>query len=182
MLGIRAAVASSTQAICHAVDEISGWLRQHPADGAFRTDRDFLLRAVHEALRLHPTGSPHLRQATERTTLSDGTEIAAGQWVLLHNREANRDKVVFGPDADRFDPFRYVAPGVYPYGLTFGSGPHMCYGLPLVLGNEGVDGTIVHMVHALFSANVEPDPGRRAETDDSTPGTSFLTYPARFPN
>ena len=79
---------------------------------------------------------------------------------------ANRDKGVFGADAHVFNPYRAAPHGQRPWGLTFGSGPHICIGRPLVTGqssqggddNSATYGTMVRMTRALYEAGVILDP------------------------
>jgi hypothetical protein len=59
----------------------------------------------------------------------------------------------------------------------------MCYGLPLALGNDTVDGNLVQMVVRLLAAGVEKDPDAVSRF---RPGVAhadlkgFETYPARI--
>jgi cytochrome P450 len=55
-----------------------------------------------------------------------GVELPVGEWVLTLLGAANRDPVVFGSDADRFDVGRDPNPH-----LAFSSGIHYCLGAPL---------------------------------------------------
>jgi hypothetical protein len=65
---------------------------------------------------------------------------------------------VFGEDVADFNPYREVEQGTHRYGLAFGAGPHMCFGLPLVMGSEGTDGSLVHLLKTVLAAGAEPDP------------------------
>jgi cytochrome P450 len=81
--------------------------------------------AVEEALRYSaPVHSSAFRFAVEPLDLA-GTEVAAGDAVLVSLAAASRDPLYF-PDPDRFDITRR------PQGhLGFGHGPHHCLGAPL---------------------------------------------------
>ncbi len=180
---LHAGTGTSVGAVAHAVNELERWWREHPEDRALRTDPRFLSAAVYETLRLHAANPAEIRRATEDVTLSGGTHVAAGQYAALRTGFANRDPTVFGQDADRFDPRRVLPPGVAGYGLAFGAGPHMCYGLPLAIGDEGVDGNLVLLLRSLYEAGMEPDP------DDSPsyrPGVAYADlrnfdrYPIRL--
>jgi hypothetical protein len=76
------------------------------------------------------------------------------EWVA-----ANRDPEVFGPDAAGFNPKRATpADGTPRYGLGFGLGTHQCYGLRVVVGNDGKGGAHVMLLKKLMDAGVHPDP------------------------
>jgi cytochrome P450 len=159
---VFAGTANSVHALVHVVDELQRWLAAHPEDRARLGDADFLARATSESLRIHVINTAFFRQATEDVVLASGTRIPAGSVVLLRLRDANRDHSVFGPDADEYNPRRPLALGLYPYGVAFGSGPHMCFGLNVVLGPDQVSGTHVHVLGRLLAAGIIPDPERPA--------------------
>ncbi|MFE2756346.1 cytochrome P450 [Actinosynnema sp. NPDC059335] len=77
--------------------------------------------AVEEALRWASPVNHFLRYATRDTVLA-GTEIAAGDAVVVWLGAANRDDAEF-PDASTFDIRR--RPNKH---LAFGAGPHYCVG------------------------------------------------------
>jgi hypothetical protein len=54
--------------------------------------------------------------------------------VTIDLMAANRDPEAFGDDAGDFDPHRTLAPGVAPWGLSFGLGMHACIGQDLAAG------------------------------------------------
>jgi cytochrome P450 len=144
LLILRAGVNSSTQAICRALDELRGWLPKHPEDTERLGDPEFLLSVVNETLRLHPNLPAKLRRAATDVVLeSTGETIPEGACAVLWTGQNNRDVTVFGSDADEFNPRRELPPGVLAHGLSFGIGPHRCYGVPIVLGNDGIDGSLV---------------------------------------
>jgi cytochrome P450 len=172
---VFAGTANSVHALVHVVDELHRWLRDHPEDRARIGDPEFLARAVSESLRIHVINTAFFREATEEVQLASGTRIPAGTIVQLRLREANRDPAVFGDDADAFNPRRPLAPGLYPYGLAFGSGPHRCFGLNVVLGPDQVSGTHVHVLGRLLAAGVATDPERAARKHRSR--DVFETYP-----
>ncbi len=180
---LHAGTGTSVGAIVHTVDELERWLTDHPEDRERRADPRFLVGAVNEVLRLHAANPAEIRRAVEDVTLSGGSVIPKGRYAALRIGLANRDTSVFGPDADRFDPHRVVPAGLYAYGLAFGSGPHMCYGLPLAYGNDGVDGNLVYVTKALFEAGVRPDPERAPSYRSAVAHADlrgFETYPVAF--
>jgi cytochrome P450 len=113
-------------------------------------------------------------------TLSSGRRLEAGQMIAIRAGEAARDPSIFGEDADRFNPRRQVVPGVYPFGLAFASGRHMCFGLPLVVGSGGVDGMLVHTLKALYGAGMRADSEREPRLVDGLAQDRFDSFPVAF--
>ncbi|MER5999719.1 cytochrome P450 [Nonomuraea angiospora] len=101
-------------------------LLRHPDQLAkLRADLGLLPAAVEEFLRYDgPVSTSTLRFTKEPVTIG-GTEIPAGQLVLVSFLSANRDAAQFA-DADRLDVTR--APGQH---VAFGHGIHYCLGAPL---------------------------------------------------
>jgi cytochrome P450 len=88
---------------------------------------------LREAMRLHPPAWIFARVA-QQDTLLRGFEIRRGQTVLLSPYVTHRLKE-YWPDADRFDPNRFLNDNPYslggskqPHYLPFGAGPHVCIG------------------------------------------------------
>lgn len=157
MSAFRPASETPSQALSHAVDHLDAWFAAHPADLARRDDPEFLLAAVNETLRLGVSSTMLLRRAVTDIELSSGVAIREGQFVIIRTRAVNRDPI-YGADAGEFNPSRPAVEGVYAFGVAFGSGPHMCFGIPLVLGKEGLDGSLVYILRSLYSVGVRPDP------------------------
>lgn len=163
----------------YAIDELESWFERHPEDYELRVEPTFLEGAVNEALRLHTIGPTLWRVAADDLTLSSGVSIRAGQTIAVEIAEASVDLAAYGPDAAVFNPHRKVSGGVYPYGLAFGSGAHMCQGLPVVIGAEGIDGILVHVLKAFYEAGVRRDldlPNKRQEGFRD----SYTSYPIAF--
>ena len=102
-------------------------LLEHPAQmTAWRSDpATFATSAVEEILRWS-TPVVHFRRTAVTDAEIAGTEVAAGDKVVLFYNSANRDETVF-EDPYRFDIGR--APNPH---LTFGGGgPHHCLGAHL---------------------------------------------------
>jgi cytochrome P450 len=155
------ATGTSTQTLVHAVDHLERWFAAHPEDRTLDADPAFLEHALWETLRLRANGTIALpRLALADVALSNGRQIKYGQYVAILTRVASADPKVFGPDAAVFNPRRVVPEGVYPYGLGFGSGAHMCIGLPLVLGQGGITGTVVPTLRTLYQSGLRLDPAR----------------------
>ncbi|HEY1518007.1 MAG TPA: cytochrome P450 [Solirubrobacteraceae bacterium] len=180
LLVMRAVVSSSTQAMLWTVEDLKAWTAEHAEDEALLTDDAFLNGAVNDSLRFHPANPGFIRVALENVTLTTGRRLERGQMVAIRAEEAARDRTLFGADADRFNPRRQVGPGVYPYGLAFASGRHMCFGLPLVIGNRGMDGMLVYTLKALYRAGMRPDPERRSTLVEGLAQERFESYPVIF--
>lgn len=172
------AIDTSTHFITQAVDEISRWRDSHPDQAGRLEDLRFIGRAALEALRLHPAGPVLIRYADREVRLASGRTIPSGSCVVLDARAAARDQTVFGSDAATFDPARRLPPGVPTYTTSFGSGPHQCIGLRIVLGEDGIGGH-VDMLRMLFRAGIEPDRSAGAERELSE-REFFETYPVLF--
>ncbi|MCP4436449.1 MAG: cytochrome P450 [Actinomycetia bacterium] len=82
--------------------------------------------AVEEMLRWVSPVRSFVRCATADTTVG-GTAISEGDYLVLFYGSANRDEVVFGDSADRFDASRADA----NRHLAFGIGEHHCLGAAL---------------------------------------------------
>ncbi len=163
-LFLVAATQTTTHSVPHLIAHLDEWFENHPEDRAKVSDREFVKRAAHEALRLHLPSPALLRIANEEVELSNGKKVAANERVACLFTPANRDPEVFGPDAGVFNPYREVS-AVKPWGLTFGGGEHLCIGRTLVTGlsprtdnDDGTDGTLVNIAGALYDAGIEIDP------------------------
>ncbi|WP_216894207.1 cytochrome P450 [Nocardia alni] len=100
-------------------------LFEHPeARQALVDDPRLLPKALEEILRFTPPIMAMRRTATRDTELG-GTQIRAGQKVVMYYGAANRDPAVF-ENPDTFDITRKLNPH-----LTFGGGRHHCLGAHL---------------------------------------------------
>ncbi|MGE3621630.1 MAG: cytochrome P450, partial [Acidimicrobiia bacterium] len=92
-------------------------------------------------------------------------DLREGQELHIEWVAANRDKAVFGEDADEFNPHRPspTVGGLQRYGVGFGTGAHQCFGLRVVLGGDGAGGAHVGLLQKLFAAGVLPDPDHEPE-------------------
>ena len=172
------------------MDELFAWMTR---DGVQRdellADAALLQRAVHEAMRLHPASPEAVRRAAQPCTVA-GCRLAAGQRVAVDLQAANRDPLVFGGNADQFDPARKVKAGTWPFGLTFGYGSHACLGRALDGGvvpkagakpNEIQLGIVALLVKTLLAHGAEVVPDNPPQPDPNTIRNHFATYPIRFP-
>jgi len=182
ILFLSASTRTTSSAVIHTVSELNGWFELHPGDRELRLDRDFLRRAGMEALRLHPPSPALIRNTTENVSLKTGRRIDAGQLVALDLIRANRDAEAFGADSDDFNPWRNAK--TRQYGHAFGSGPHTCLGLPLVLGtyardDDEVDGTLVRFLRAFYEAGIQLDPERPPRAAPTEQG-GYEAFPVQF--
>ena len=185
---------STANAFVHAVHRLFQWFDAHPAERvAVTSDPLRLQRFVHETLRLHPASPQTHRLGTDEPTMIGGTSVGPGRRVIVDMERANRDRTVWGPDADEFRPDRVIPDDAAPWGLTFGHGIHACLGMELAGGmapefdaSGAVDpkthvyGAITTMASMLFAAGLERDPDRPAALDSSTVRTVFSAYPVVF--
>jgi cytochrome P450 len=181
---------STSNGAVHAANRLFEHASGQPAvlDG-LRHDRFRLQRFVHEALRLHPASMEMHRRAMADVTLSSGREIPAGATVIIEMTAANRDRRVFGADADAFDPDRVVPDDVPRWGLTFGTGFHACLGMELAGGlpagpeasaDVHLFGAITMMIEALLRHGARPDPDDPPEPDLASKRPNFGRYPVVF--
>jgi len=179
---------STANAVAHTLEEVFSWLAAHPED-RIRAAEDpaFLQRCAHETLRLHPASPEAWRHALEEVRLRSGTVLPQGSFVVLDLTAANRDRSVFGDDADVFNPHRSTPAGAAPWGHSFGGGIHACIGQELAGGLAGVPsdsehlfGTIVVMIQTLLRHGAEPDPERGATHDYASGRPHFESFFVRF--
>jgi cytochrome P450 len=155
---LSAAVRTTTLTLSWALLEIYAWRDAHPEQAGRLGDDAFLLRAIQESMRLHPAIPAFPRAALEDVELASGTTVEQGSIVIIRGGPGSVSPEVYGADALEFDPDRTVPPGTNRYGLSFGAGSHSCYGMPIVMGAEGIDGSLVYLVRSLLAAQAELDP------------------------
>ena len=185
---LGAGVHTTAFTLVWTLEELFIWLDDHPEDRSRVEDDEFLKRVMEEALRLHPVVPGFSRRATADVILEGkGTVIADGNMALIRNGPPALQRDVFGVDAAEFNPYRDVPPGVQPHAYAFGAGPHMCYGAPLVMGAQGVDGSLFYLLKSLVRAGAEPDPekprlslaGTRGRHSDAPDGSYYLRFAVR---
>jgi cytochrome P450 len=154
------------------------------------SDTLFAQRVIQETLRLRPT-TPKARRRAEAETEVAGVRIAKDAQVVLDFAAGNRDRDVFGPTADDFDPDRPLPPNVPRWGLSFGAGPHQCpgravgAGFPIpddfVVDDDHVYGLVALELRSVARRGVRPDHERAPERDLRTARfTRWLHYYVRF--
>jgi cytochrome P450 len=189
ILIFNAAVGTSTQALVWVSHMIAQHLTEHPEDLPLRADREFLLRCLEEAVRLK---APFVAYQT-RVAIDDievgGKVVHKGEEIRNMLPLASRDPAVFGPDSSEFNPRRPDPDVGLRYGLAFGTGPHQCLGLRIVLGNDGRGGSHLSLLQILAEAGMGPDDAQEPQTLDLRMGAdsvddlqTFLSYPVVFDN
>jgi cytochrome P450 len=187
---LQAGSHSTANSTVHAMHDIFMWIALHPEDRErMANDPLFLQRCVHESLRLHPASPVAWRKPVCPVTLASGTAVTPEDRVEIDLWTANRSKDVFGPDADQFNPYREVAPGNEPFGLTFGTGVHSCLGRDLdggIVPKGAVDptqhqfGIIALLAKALLDSGAIPDPKEPASMATHTARPNWGRYPVVF--
>jgi cytochrome P450 len=191
---LQAGAHSTANSMVHAVDELFSWLARSPADAEKRMDRvrgepGFLQRCVHESLRLHPASPVAWRTPVEPVTLRDGRRLEPGDRLVIDLARANCDRLVFGEDASTFNPDRSIngrVPGrkAYPFGLTFGTGVHLCPGRDLDGGiardtasGTRMRGIVTMLVETLLGHGARRDPDTPPIRDQTTQRSNWAQYP-----
>src|SRR5258708_31709632 len=174
-------ISTTSQAVTYAVEELKEWLPAHPEDNERCRTLAFLRAFANESLRLPPPARFITRRALDDVTLPSGQAVAAGQVVLLVIDRINRDPLVFGDDADEFNPNRTLPPRYPGYGLSFGAGRHACIGRPVVTTAaattaDEVERSVVPILRSLIDAGVTMDPQHQPTMFPSSTQL-FGTYP-----
>jgi cytochrome P450 len=187
---LQAGSHSTSNSTTHAMHEIFQWCEKHPEDWKrVLEDRLFLQRCVHESLRLHPASPVAWRRPACPFSLQSGAVLSEQDRVVVDLAAANRDKAIFGPDADEFNPSRPIPLGHFPFGLTFSSGVHTCLGRDLdggVIAKADTDparhqyGLITLLIGALLEAGARPDPDEPPTPDIHTQRPNWGRYPVVF--
>jgi cytochrome P450 len=186
-LFLVAGTQTTTHTLPHVIVHLTDWVADHPGDADRRTDPEFIRLAAYESLRLHQPAPTLLRIATRDVTLAGGREIASGERVALFFTPANRQTDVFGPDAGQFNLHREKIPARRPWGLTFGGGPHICIGRPLVTGltssvdhESGTYGIMIRILKAFYDAGIQLDPHDPPERNAASYHDSYQRFPVIF--
>ena len=184
---LQAGAHSTANASVHALHDVLGWVAGQPARRRLllREPRR-LQRCVHESLRLNPASPVALRRAMAPVDVA-GVELDKGDLMTVNLYEANRDKSVFGDDADTFNPERVLPAGVWPFGLSFGYGAHACLGrdldggiVPKADSADVTMGIVPMMVQAFLEHGAAWIPGDPPRDDPGTERRHFGSYPVQF--
>jgi cytochrome P450 len=187
---LQAGSHSTSNSMVHALHEIFRWCDAHPEDKArVRDDLFFLQRCVHESMRLHPASPVAWRRPVCPVTLNSGDTAGDTDRIVIDLAAANRDRRIFGDDADQFNPARSLPPGVFPFGMTFGTGIHACLGRDLdggVIAREGIEpsthqfGLVTLLISALLRAGARPVANDPPTADPDTVRQNWGRYPVEF--
>ena len=187
---LLAGAHTSATAMVRASHHIFDWIAKHPEDvDKVECDRFFVQRCVWETIRMEPSSPVGMRWALEDVVLRDGTTVPKGSKVIIDLMAVNRDVSVFGADAADFNPYRELPDGVFPYGLSFGSGMHACIGQDLAGGvlphedtieNEHLFGLVSGVVQALVNHGARPDPNDPPEMSKTSRRPYWGRYPVLF--
>lgn len=182
-LYLIASTRTTLHAVPHTFQHVSDWATKNNRQFSQLADPAFLRAAAGESLRLHPPSPALVRQALEDVTLQSGRTFKAGQFVGLLFGPGNRDKTVFGPDADEFNPYRKLPDRVKSWGLSFGGGEHLCIGRSLVTGlsspkpDETTNGTILNILTSLYQRQARPNEASAPERIATSLYDAYVTYP-----
>jgi cytochrome P450 len=181
---------TSAQTLTNALDLMFAALPLEPAIiERAGSDPAYAQRVVHETLRLRPT-TPRIRRRAEEATVVGTLTIPAGAQVILDAATANRDRGMFGDDADAFRPDRRIEPDVPRWGLSFGAGAHQCPGrsvaggfpvpVDLQTADDHLFGLVALMVGAVARRGVSPHPDPPEHDLRTDRHTRWRRYLVRF--
>ncbi|MFV0643236.1 MAG: cytochrome P450 [Sphingomonadaceae bacterium] len=186
---LQAGSHSTANSVVHALEEVLAWAGNDDGRWARLDDPVFVQHCVHESLRLHPASPEAWRKSTCPVHFESRGTLETGSRVELDLFTANRDKTIFGEDADLFNPDRVVPNGVLRSGLAFGIGLHTCLGRELDGGvvakpgsapeicQFGIVPLIVIELLRLGARKVEGDP---PVPDTTTSRPNYSDYPIVF--
>ncbi|MFI8879013.1 cytochrome P450 [Streptomyces sp. NPDC055243] len=149
LLFLFAGHETTANLIGNAVVNLAG----HPQQLALARESDAWSAVVDETLRRDsPVRTVMFYYAAKDVTLS-GTEIKAGDAVVIHVAATGRDARHFGPTAEEFDILRQAAASH----LGFSHGVHYCIGAPLA---KMMGTTALRSLHGRFDVELvgEPEP------------------------
>lgn len=185
---ILAGAFTVANTMMHAVNEILDWCEKNPGKREeLLANPKLLQRCIWESVRLHPASPVAKRRTTCPVHLPSGADAEQDESVVVDMAAANRDKTVFGEDADVYNPYRELTGRTPRFGLSFGAGPHACLGRMLAAGLEITDanvhseesefGTLYMIIRELLVHGIEKDPHRAPTIDESTTRRHFHTLP-----
>lgn len=187
---LLAGAQTSIHSLVHVFHEIHEWVRNKPEEkDKMINDPIFIQKCFLESTRLHPSSPVAIRKPVCPVKLPNDNEANLGDSVIIDLYNSNRDKKIFGDDADKFNPYREPPSGQNLYGLSFGLGMHSCIGRNLAAGvnskpdtdpNNHHYGTVTMILRELISRNAIPDPDDAPKMDDKTKRPNWGYYPIVF--
>jgi len=187
---LQAGSHSTANSMVHALHEILEWMEKHSEDKEkIYNDPIFLQRCVHESMRLHPASPVAWRKPTCPIELDKEIKMNQDDLLIMDLHNANRDKEIFGNDAEEFNPYRELDPNQSIWGLTFGIGLHLCFGRDLdggLISDEKTKpekhqyGIVTLLVRKLLENKVRLDPDNKPLKDMNTERPNWGSYPVLF--
>jgi len=187
---LLAGAQTSIHSLVHVFHEIHDWVKNNAEkEVKLKDDPIFVQKCFLESTRLHPSSPIALRKPVCPVKLPDDKEANLGDSIVIDLYNSNRDKKVFGEDADKFNPYREPPSGQNLYGLSFGLGMHSCIGRNLAAGvnskpdtdpNNHHYGTVTMILRELISRDAIPDPNNKPKMDDKTKRPNWGYYPIIF--
>ena len=187
---LQAGSHSTANSMVHALHEILEWMEKHSEDKEkIYNDPIFLQRCVHESMRLHPASPVAWRKPTCPIELDKEIKMNQDDLLIMDLHNANRDKEIFGNDAEEFNPYRELDPNQSVWGLTFGIGLHLCFGRDLdggLISDEKTKpekhqyGIVTLLVRKLLENKVRLDPDNKPLKDMNTERPNWGSYPVLF--
>lgn len=95
----------------------------------------YMEQVINETMRILPAVPMIARELNGPITLSNGVTLPFGTTIGIGIRDTHRNKKVWGPDADQFNPDRFdlsveTVKNRHPYSfIPFSGGPRNCIGL-----------------------------------------------------
>jgi cytochrome P450 len=186
ILYITGSSTTVMQNCAHTVWQLLEWLTDHPEDQSLIGNVAFLRQAASESLRMYPPSVALIRRALTEIELSTGRRIREGEYLYIDLRATNRERSVFGEDADTYNPHRIARDRSRPYGFAFGGGAHMCIGRRLAVGgvagpsggaDSGRHGIVACVLSELVAAGVGLDDERPPRMRERTLRHEFAEFP-----
>ncbi|KAM7219424.1 Cytochrome P450 [Rhypophila decipiens] len=161
-------------------DEVRTYLSPslESATGANILELPYLSAIVNETLRCYPFLPIMLREAVRDSTIM-GHPVPKDTIVVYSAYAVNRDRSLWGPDADEWNPDRWMAPGCSRTGgattnyamTTFGHGPRKCLG-------QNFARVILPCLLAALIGRYEIQMTNGSELGKPKPGLRFIPYHA----
>ena len=187
---LLAGAQTSIHSLVHAFHEIHTWLESNPSrKGDITNDPIFIQKCFLESTRLHPSSPVALRKPVCPVQLPGNKSADVDDNIVIDLYNSNRDKKIFGDDADKFNPDRETPNGQNLYGLSFGLGMHSCIGRNLAAGvnskpdtdpNNHHYGTVTMIIRKLISCNAIPNINKPPLMDEKTKRPNWGYYPITF--
>ncbi|KAF9417875.1 hypothetical protein HW555_005172 [Spodoptera exigua] len=130
----------------------------------------YLERVVKESLRLFPPVPLIIRKVLEDITLPSGRVLPAGSGVACSIWGVHRDPKYWGPDAEKFDPDRFLPERfnlehACSY-MPFSNGPRNCVGYQYALMSiKTTLSTILRKYKVIMDVEQSPNPSIRVKID-----------------